>query len=188
MSLAERHAPLLTVEEYLETEALSPVRREYLNGVIYAMAGGTVRHSALATNVLVALGSRLRGKRCRPYNSDMLVRLQHGADCRFYYPDAMVVCEPNPLDERFQDRPVVVFEVLSESTSRTDLGEKRDAYLRIPSLRAYVVVESEQVAVTVFRPGAEGFASSRWTALGDTLTLPEIECELPLEEIYEGAL
>ena len=188
MSLAERHAPLLTVEEYLATEDLSPCRREYLNGVVYAMAGGTARHSLMGTNITASLHARLRGKRCRPFNSDMLVRIQNGADRRFYYPDAMVVCESNALDDRFQDRPVVIFEVLSDSTSRTDLGEKRDAYLRIPSLRAYVVVDSQQLVVTVYRPSSEGFEIARWTSLDEAVALPEIECELPLAEIYEGAL
>lgn len=188
MSSAERHAPLLTIQEYLASEATSSVRREYLNGMVYAMSGGSVRHSALGTNLLIALGTRLRGKRCRPYNSDMLVRVQRGPDERFYYPDAMVVCEPRPLDEYYQDRPIVIFEVLSESTVRTDLGEKRDAYLRIPSLRVYVVVDSQRTVVTAFRPHLEGFDAVEVSALTDLLLLPEIECEIPLAEIYEGTI
>lgn len=188
MSLAERHAPLLTVEEYLATEASSPCKREYLNGVVYAMAGGTARHSTLGVTITAMLYARLRGKRCRPFNSDMLVRIRHGADHRFYYPDAMVVCKPNPLDDRFQDRPVVIFEVLSDSTSRTDLGVKRDAYLRISSLKAYVIVDSQQIVATVYRPSRDGIEIARFTSLDESLSLPEIECELPLAEIYEGAL
>lgn len=188
MSLAERHAPLVPVDEYLATEEFSSCKREYLNGVVYAMAGGTVRHSQLGTNITAALHVRLRGKRCRPFNSDMLLRIQHGTDRRFYYPDAMVVCESNAPDERFQDRPVVIFEVLSENTSRTDLGEKRDAYLRIPTLRAYVVVDSQQIVATTYRPTQDGVEISRATSLDEVVGLPEIDCEIPLAEIYEGAL
>lgn len=107
--------------------------------MVYTMAGARNRHNQVAGNIFLEAGSQLRGRACQPFNSDTKVRIRHGSDVRFYYPDAMVVCEPNSLDDVFQDRPVVLFEVLSESTARTDREEKRCAYQTIPSLRAYVL-------------------------------------------------
>src|SRR4028119_738202 len=92
MSTALRHAPLLPPEEYLAAEALADSRSEFLNGVIYAMAGGTLRHSALAVRIAALLDSSLRGKPCRVFNADVLVRVQRDDDLRFYYPDVSVYC------------------------------------------------------------------------------------------------
>jgi len=110
------------------------VKHEYLGGAIHAMAGATNGHNEIAMNALGVLYGSLRGKPCRPYNSDTKIRLELSGHTRFYYPDAMVVCHPNPRSDSFQDHPVVVIEVLSESTRRIDLGEKCDAYLKIPSI------------------------------------------------------
>jgi Uma2 family endonuclease len=103
-------------------------------------------------------------------------------------PDAMVVCHPNPRSDHFQDHPVVVIEVHSDSTRRIDQGEKCDTYLRIPSLQVLLLVESEEMAVTVHRRGAEGgFAVEYHAGAEAVIPLPEIGVELPLAELYEGA-
>ena len=94
-------------------------------------------------NWLVAISGQLRGKRCRALNSDAKVRVRLSTHTRFYYPDGMVVCQPNPPSDSFQDHPVVITEVLSDTTRRTDEGEKKDAYLTIPTLTAYMVVETD---------------------------------------------
>ena len=186
MSIAQRHA-YLTPEDFLRGENGAPHKHEYLNGVVYAMAGGTNRHARLAGNIFGALFTRLRGKRCQPFNSDALIRVERGPDLRFYYPDVSVVCESNAPDEHFQDRPVVVFEVLSESTARLDRGEKREAYLTIPSLLVLVLVETDTMAVTLWRRTGESWAQEYAAAPEQVLSFPEIECELPLAEIYEGS-
>ena len=187
MSIALRHMPLVTVEEYLAGEELSPIKHEYLNGVVHAMAGALNRHNWIAVNITSALFARLKGKRCRPFNSDTKVRIAQGNDRRFYYPDVQIVCRFNSMDEHFQDHPAVIFEVRSESTARIDSGEKRDAYLRLPSLEAYVLVHDEQQAVTVWRRQGEQWESEYYTEPGDVIAFPSAECELPLAEIYEGA-
>ena len=186
MSIAQRHA-YLTPEDFLRGENGAPHKHEYLNGVVYAMAGGTNRHGRIGMNLAVALGMRLRGKRCQPFNSDTLVRVRRGDDLRFYYPDVSVVCESNALDEHFQDRPVVIFEVLSESTARLDRGEKREAYLTIPTLRVLALVDTDSMAVTLWRRTGESWTQEYATAPEQVLAFPEIECELPLAEIYEGS-
>ena len=108
----------------------------------------------------------------------------NGVTYRLAY--ALVVCQPNPSGDHFQDLPVVVIEVLSESTRRADLGEKRDAYLTIPSLKVLIFVESENAAVIVHRRKPEGgFAVEAHSGLDAVIPLPEIDASLPLADLYE---
>jgi len=176
----------ISVEDYLAGELESETRHEYVAGEVFAMAGSRNLHGLIATNVLAGLHVSLRGKPCRAFNSDTKVRIEYPNHVRFYYPDAMVVCEENPRDETFQDRPVVIVEVLSESTRRTDLQEKRDAYHTIPSLACYVRVEQDMPRVTVDRRGQTGFDTVVHEGFKAVIPLPEIDCELPLAEIYDG--
>jgi Uma2 family endonuclease len=177
---------LISVEDYLESELNSPIKHEYLGGVVYAMAGARNAHNVIKDNAHVSLGGRLRGRRCRPHSSDTKVRIHLPTHMRFYYPDLQVVCEPNPMDDSFQDNPVAIFEVLSRSTRRIDEGEKKDAYLTIPSLKVYALIEQESAAVIVFRRKGDGFGREVYEGQDAILPLGEIECELPLAEIYDG--
>lgn len=179
--------PEISIGDYLAGEEISPVKHEYLGGAVHAMAGATNGHNEIAVNSIISLGGRLRGKPCRPFNSDTKVRIALGGHTRFYYPDALVVCHPNPRSDHFQDHPVVVIEVLSESTRRIDQGEKCDTYLRIPSLRVLLLVESEAMEVTVHRRTADGsFAVEYHAGAEAVIPLPEIGVELPLAELYAG--
>lgn len=175
-----------SVDEYLAAELVSTVKHEYLGGYVYAMAGARNAHNLIATNITVAVGSRLRGSGCRPYNSDTKIRVRLPTHVRFYYPDASVVCRPNPPADSFQDEPSMVAEVLSSKTRRTDEGEKKDAYLAIPSLSAYLLVEQATPAVIVFRRTDQGFVREEYTGLSAVVPLAEIGAELPLGEIYDG--
>jgi Uma2 family endonuclease len=178
---------LVSIEDYLAGEEISEVKHEYLGGVVHAMAGGTNDHAAISANVVVALGARLRGKPCRPFSSDAKVRIELADHTRFYYPDAQVVCEPTAGHQRFQEHPAVVVEVLSESTRRIDLGEKRDAYLAVSSLKVLILAESERALVWVYRRRRDGgFEAEEYEGTDAVIQLPEIEAELPLAELYEG--
>ena len=177
---------LISAADYLTGELVSPIKHESLGGIVDAMAVESNLHNQIATNVTVALGVALRGKPGRPYNSDTKIHIQLSpAHERFYYPDASVICDANPDDDSFQDQPVVIVEVLSQSTRRIDEGEKRDAYLTIPSLRAYVLVEPEQAAVVVYRRSGQGFNGEIYSGLMSVVPLPEVGIELPLAEIYD---
>lgn len=185
MSAALRHQ-LVTPEAYLASELKSPAKHEYVGGAVYAMAGAKNIHHIIAGNIFLSLGTRLRGKKCRPFNSDTKVRVRFPNHVRFYYPDVQVVCQPNPVDESFQDQPNVIVEVLSESTRRTDEGEKLDAYLTIPSLETYLLVNSTNKEVVVQQRDNTGF--KRAVFVGDEGVIP-LAClgfDLPLVEIYEG--
>jgi Uma2 family endonuclease len=177
---------LISVEDYLAGELVSPIKHEYLGGVVYAMAGAINRHNRIATNILGAVHSRLRGRPCQPFNSNTKVRVRLPHHTRFYYPDAMVVCRPNPDDDSFQDEAVVIFEVLSRSTRRIDEAEKKDAYLTIPSLHVYALVEQEVPAVVLHRRTDQGFVREVHEGMDAVLRLSEIEIDLPLAELYEG--
>ena len=151
MSTAPKRA-LICVADYLAGELRSPIKHEYLGGGVYAMAGAVVAHNIIAGNVYASLHGSLRGKPFRPFNSDMKIRVDMSTHTRFYYPDLSVICRSNPQDESFlKTKPVVLVEVLSRSTRRVDDGEKKDAYLTIPSLGVYVMLEQDIRRRIVFR-------------------------------------
>ncbi len=178
---------LVAIDDYLAGELVSPIKHEYLGGVVYAMAGARNAHNLIASNCLGALHGRLRGQRCRPYNSGHTkIRLRLPHQVRFYYPDASVICRPNPQGDSFQDEPVVLVEVLSARTRRIDEGEKKDAYLTIPSLCAYILVEQESPTVVVFRRTEQGFVREIHQGLDAVIPLREIDIELPLAEVFDG--
>ncbi len=177
---------LVSIDDYLAGELVSPIKHEYLGGAVYAMAGARNQHNRIATDLLVALGARLRGKPCRPFNSDTKIRVQLPTEVRFYYPDASVICSPNSDDDSFQDEPAIIAEVLSHSTRRIDEGEKKDAYLAIPSLSVYLLVEQEARVVIVFRRTGVGFVREVHEGTNAVISLPEIDIDLPLAEIYAG--
>jgi Uma2 family endonuclease len=177
---------LITVEDYLAGELTSPVKHEYLGGVVYAMAGARNVHNMIATNTTVTLGSRLRGHRCRPFNSDTKIRVRLPRQIRFYYPDVSVVCRPNPQGDSFQDDPAVLVEVISRATRRIDEGEKLDIYQKIPSLMVYALVEQDTAAVVVYRRTEQGFVREVYEGLDAVIPLSEIETDLSLAEIYDG--
>ena len=176
---------LVTPEEYLAAELLSPIKHEYLGGVVHAMAGAKNIHNEIVGNVFGSLFSRLRGKKCRPYNSDTKVRVRMPNQLRFYYPDVQVFCDPNHKEDSFQDRPVVIVEVLSPSTSRVDESEKLDAYQTIPSLEVYIIVDSTHARVLIYRRTATGFTREVFHGLEGSVKLDCIGIELPLSEIYD---
>lgn len=185
MSTASR-LTLISVEDYLAGELRATSKHEYVDGVVYAMAGALNVHNIIATNTLAALHARLRGQPCRPFNSGTKIRLRLPHQIRFYYPDLSVVCRPNPQNDSFQDEPVVLVEVLSESTRRVDEGEKRDAYLKLPSLAVYILLESESPAAIAWRRTPHGFVRETFDGQKAVVPLPEIGAELPLAEIYDG--
>lgn len=132
--------------------------------------------TAAQTLHLISVEDYLAGELVSPIKHEYL----------FYYPEMSVVCRPNPQTESFQDEPVVLFEVLLRRTRRIDEGEKKDAYLTIPTLAAYALVEQETAAVVVYRRTEQGFVREVYEGLDDVIPLPEIDTELPLAEIYEG--
>lgn len=179
-------AAFVTPKAYLDSELRSPVKHEYIGGSVYAMTGTKNIHNMIVGNIFGSFGTRLRGKKCRPFNSDTKVRVRLPDHVRFYYPDVQVVCQPNSLEESFQDQPNLIVEVLSESTRRTDEGEKREAYLTIPSLEAYLLVDSSNKEVVVYQRGESAFSRCVFVGEEAVIPLPCLGFDLSLSEIYEG--
>ncbi|MEO8497924.1 MAG: Uma2 family endonuclease [Planctomycetota bacterium] len=185
MSTASHHQPI-SVSDYLHGEQTATHKHEYVDGVVYAMVGATNAHNRIATNGTVTLGGQLRGKTCQVFNSDTKIRVRQARGTRFYYPDVSVVCRLNPASDTFQDAPVVIVEVISDSTRRTDEHEKREAYLSIHSLCVYILVEQSAAAAIVYRRMDSGFEREMYLGLEAVIPLPEIECTLPLADLYEN--
>lgn len=181
---AAKQIELVSVEDYLAGELASDVKHEYSGGFVYPMAGAKNVHNQIAVALLGSLYAQLRGKTCQAFNSDTKVRVRFPTHTRFYYPDGMVVCEPNGPEDTFQDNPVVIAEVVSEATRRIDEGEKRDAYLAIPTLMAYLVIETDRPRVVVHRRTDNGFVAEVYEGLNAVIPLEAVEAELPFAELY----
>ncbi len=175
-----------TPEQYLALEEVSETRSEYFQGVIYAMVGGTYDHNIIASNTTGELRSRLRDKPCTVTQSDMKVHVR--ANGLYTYPDVMVVCGKVELLGRRKDvvtNPLLIVEVLSESTRSYDRGAKFKLYRDLPSLQEYVLVDSEQPHVEVYRRIAgDQFAIDTFDGLAGAVRLQSVECDLPLSEMY----
>lgn len=177
-----------TFAEYLAMEAASATKHEYLDGEIYDMAGGTPDHSGLAVNVTTELSIALRGRPCRVFNSDLRIRVL--ATGLGTHPDASVICgafEADPEDANTAINPVVLVEVLSDSTEAYERGEKFAHYRRIPSLRDYVIVSQHEPLIEHYTRNDDG----TWT-LHDVRPPASVRlsigCELPIDAVYENPL
>jgi len=179
-----KHIAFISESEYLADEVGSEVKHEYVAGTLFAMAGGSNRHNWIVTRLTAALSLKCAGSPCEPYNSDTKIRIQYENHTRFYYPDVSVVCHSNPDTDPFQDEPVVIVEVLSASTRRTDQTEKKEAYLTIASLDSYVLLDQDHERAIVYQRSAEGFEAHVVEGPEATLNLSGIQVRLPLAELY----
>jgi Uma2 family endonuclease len=176
----------MTPEEYLATEIVSHFKREFVGGHAYPMAETINRHNLIVTNTICTLHSRVRGKEFSAFGSDTKVRIRLPHEIRFCYPDGQIVARSNSPHEHFQDEPVVVIEVMSSAAHRTDMFEKCDAYLTIPSLSIYLMIEQNLAAVTTLRRTSPGFEREVYQGLDAVIPLPEIDADLQLSEVYDG--
>lgn len=176
----------LSPEEYLTLERRAEFKSEYIDGVMYAMAGGSERHNLIAANVIISIGSQLRDHPCRVYPSDLKVRVPNSR--RFFYPDVSIVCGETQFADDERDvalNPAVVVEVLSDSTAAFDRGKKFQSYQQIESLREYLPVSQDEYVVEHFLRQNDG----RWLytkagGLDESLALPTVKCQLALSDIY----
>lgn len=135
----------LSEQEYLALENASITKNELVGGVVHAMAGASDAHNTLAGNLFAACHGARRSGPCRPFMSDMRLRLEGGHT--YYYPDVMVVCKPEDKDPSFKSQPCMLAEVLSPSTAGIDRREKLIAYKQLPSLREYLIISQDKAQV-----------------------------------------
>ncbi len=179
-----------TYEDYLALEEKSDEKHEYVGGQVFAMAGGTIEHAALAAAMSIGLGKALEGKPCRVFTSDARVRVEEtNFSC---YPDLSVVCtkvETSAVDKHAIINPRVIVEVLSESTEDYDRGAKFAHYRRIPALAEYVIVHQREPLIEVWRKNELG----QWTLITEARAaqqaeLSSIGVSLSVDEIYADPL
>ena len=170
---------IIREDDYLAGEKVSDIKYEYIDGYVYAMAGASNNHNLIAGNVFLALANHLKKKTCRPYVSDMKVKI----GSKYFYPDVLVDCSNLTGDSYYTEQPIILVEVLSKSTRRMDETTKRMAYMQIPSLQEYILIEQDIVDVEVIRRQT-GWLSEHYF-LGDELTLSSIGLTLTVEDIYE---
>ncbi|MBN1606193.1 MAG: Uma2 family endonuclease [Polyangiaceae bacterium] len=182
---APRHR--YSFDEYLELEELSTVRHEFYSGEIYAMAGGTPEHAAMAAAVTAALGRQLSSGRCRVYSSDLRVRVL--ATGLATYPDVTVVCGPSERDPRSKTHvtnPRVLVEVLSDATAEYDRGEKLEHYRQIVALEAVVLIDHRTPRVDLWTRGADGWTMKQFSST-QVVPLDAIGAGLAVDEVYAAA-
>jgi Uma2 family endonuclease len=170
-------------------EEAANVRHEFLDGEIYAMAGGTPQHAAISMNIGAALNVQLRGKPCRVHSSDLRIRVP--ATGLVAYPDVSVVCghvERDPEDGNTIVNPVLLVEVLSPSTEEYDRYEKLSHYKQIASLQEVLLVAHSQKEVEHWRRGADGQWVSSLRRSKDLIALSSVGCTLDVEDIYRDEL
>jgi Uma2 family endonuclease len=171
----------MSLEAFLDWESRQEFKHEFDGVQPVAMTGVTVAHATIQFNLLGLLFARLRGHRCQAFGSDLKIQVVG----RIRYPDAFIVCSPVQPGATVIHDPVVVFEILSPSTSYKDRIEKNWEYRDTPSIQRYVILEQSRPAATVFSRAGDDWVGH--ILLGETdLPLPEIEMTLPLTELYEG--
>ncbi|MDQ3032478.1 MAG: Uma2 family endonuclease [Myxococcota bacterium] len=182
-----RDLGVMTYAAYLELERSSATKHEYVNGRAYAMAGGTPEHARLQLRLGRALGPALDRRGCEGFSSDLRVRIV--ATGRSTYPDLSVVCgsvERAADDPDAATNPIVIAEILSESTEAEDRGSKWLHYQRIPSLRHYVLVSQRERRVEVYTRDGTTWRYDSVDQGG--IALSAIEATLSLDELYRSAL
>jgi len=176
----------LSPEEYLAIERRAEYKSEYVDGVMYAKAGGNERHHLIAVKLIGAIGTQLRDRPCRVYPSDLKVRVPGSR--RFFYPDVSIVCGETQFADEERDvvlNPSVVLEVLSESTAAFDRGKKFQSYQQIESLREYLLVSQDEYVVEHFLRQDDGhWLYTKAGGLDESLALPTVNCRLALRDVY----
>lgn len=177
----------LSPEEYLAIERRAEFKSEYVDGVVYAMSGASVRHNLIVSNLIVTLGSQLRGSSCSVFPSDLKVRVPSGRS--YFYPDVSVICGEIEFGDDQSDivsNPLVVIEVLSESTAAFDRGKKFQSYQQIESLREYLLVsQDEQVVEHYLRQDDGHWLYTRAAGPDESVELPTVNCLLTLRDVYD---
>lgn len=175
-----------TIEEYLQMERASEVKHEYYQGEIFAMAGASNRHITISSNLIAELHARLKTSPCFPYGSDMRIHIPENT--LFTYPDISIICgDINTLDKEKDTalHPIILIEILSKSTRDYDRGGKFKLYRDIPTLKEYMLIDSENIGVEIFRLNKHNhWELEEYKTLKEIITLPAINVSISMEDIY----
>ena len=175
----------VTYEEYLRQEREELQKHQWIDGEVFAMAGGTPEHARLSLAIGAELRAALVGRPCNVYSSDLRVR--SSATNMATYPDITVVC--GPLEHDLEDgdavtNPTLIVEVLSPTTERYDRGDKALHYRRIPSVREYVLVAQDTPRIEVFRRRDDGSWQFVEAGPGERVTFEIVACTIAVDDVY----
>lgn len=171
------------VEDYLNGENSSETRHEFIYGEVFAMSGASDRHNRIATNIGYRIDRHLENSRCETFIENLKLK----ADMQtFYYPDVMVACDKQPKSAYFREEPILLVEILSPSTERTDRHEKLAVYKNIPTLQEYLIVSQDKIFVEVHRrvSDSENWQTEIYDEIDAEISLGSIDFSLTLAEIY----
>jgi Uma2 family endonuclease len=177
--------PFMTEDEYLEFERNSPMRHEYVNGVVYAMSGASLAHNRLIARLHIALQRRLRGGPCEVFIQDLKLKLARGSDSVFYYPDLMVSCDHIGWYQEWVLNPRLVIEVVSSATKHIDRREKAMIYRKIDTIEEYAIVTQHSTQVTIHRR-VDNWVPHVVSDPDATVEFRSVAAAVPLAEIYEN--
>jgi Uma2 family endonuclease len=178
MSIALRKP--MTLAEFLTWEERQELRYEFDGFEPVDMTGGTLAHDQITFNLRMALATRLAGKPCQPFGPNVKIIV----DGRARYPDVFVVCQKVDMNASVAEIPLIVFEVTSEGTGKTDLIDKNREYRATPSILRYVILQQTHPSAIVFERRAEDWLSEIVSGEDANLELPEIGITVPLSEVY----
>lgn len=184
---ALRASSYMTLDEYFKFEEASHRKHEYVNGVIYAMAGASLNHVSVANELLVAFKAHLRGTPCRAFGSDAMLHIRSETDVIMYYPDLMVACNKEDWGSHYVSNPKLIAEVLSPSTEHIDRREKAMNYRHVKSIQEYVLVEQDEYRVSVHRR-ADNWIPQVYSGREGVVEFRSISLSLPLLQIYMETL
>ncbi len=178
-----------TYADYVALESVSSTKHEFLDGEIYAMAGGSEEHSALAAQVLRALGNAIGDRPCRVHTSDLRIYVEAAGLATF--PDGSVICgpleqhRPSPITTALN--PTVLLEVTSDSSEEYDTGTKLEHYRTIPTLRAYIIVSHRERRITVSQRTEHADWMTRVAIGGGRVAVEILSLDLVVDEVYRAS-
>lgn len=187
---APKYFPKLSPSEFLEWERKQEFKHEYVNGEVLAMAGASFNHNRITSNIIVEVGSFLKNKSCDIFGSDLRISVKWSDS--YFYPDVTIICdEPEFDDEKIKDtlkNPLVIFEILSASTEDYDMGRKQMYYMQIPSLKQYILIDSQKIQIrTITKKDEVGtWKFEEFNSIDELLSVAPINFQLTVPELYKG--
>ncbi|MEP7110021.1 MAG: Uma2 family endonuclease [Ferruginibacter sp.] len=178
----------ISEKDYLIAERKAFEKHEYYKGEIFAMSGASFPHNDIFSNLFADLGSKLKGKSCRPYGSDLRIHIP--SNTLYTYPDISIICgEKESTDDQFDTatNPSVIIEILSKSTKDYDKGSKFTLYRAIETLKEYILVDSTNISVEKFiRLTDNSWQLTEYKFLTDAFSISTVDIKILLSDIYEG--
>jgi Uma2 family endonuclease len=176
----------LTLQEYLTAEREAEIKSEYIGGEIFAIAGASREHNLISTNIVRVLGNQLPERPCNVYANDMKIKVERAEN--YFYPDIIVSCKPEEFEDEKTDvllNPLVIMEILSDSTEAYDRGQKFACYQLISSFTEYTLITQNFCRVENFkRQDDTTWLYSEFRSMDDVISLDSVNCELAVAEIY----